>query len=100
MRRLLWVLLTVAAVPLLGAQNPSDTTRGAAAQHLRQEFRRRWNERVRQELSLSDDQAVKLQATEGKYLQQRRDVRAFLDRPVEFWRREGSARLLIGIAEA
>src|SRR5439155_11580973 len=74
MRRLLWVLLTVAAVPLLGAQNPSDTTRGAEAQHLRQEFRRRWNERVRQELSLSDDQAGKLQATEGKYLQQRRDV--------------------------
>ena len=74
MRRLLWVLLTVAAVPLLGAQNPSDTTRGAEAQHLRQEFRRRWNERVRQELGLSDDQAAKLQATEGKYLTQRREV--------------------------
>src|SRR5438876_11820741 len=74
MRRLLWVLLTVAAVPLLGAQDPSGTARGAEGQLLRREFRRRWNERVRQELSLSDDQAVKLQATEGKYLQQRRDV--------------------------
>jgi len=73
MKRLLWVLLTVGAAPLLGAQNPSDTSRGAEAQ-LRQEFRRRWNERVRQELSLSDDQAAKLQATEAKYLQQRRDV--------------------------
>ncbi len=72
MWRLLWVLLTVGAVPLLGAQNPSDTTRGAEAQHLRQEFRRRWNERVRQELALSDDEAAKLQATEGKYLTQRR----------------------------
>jgi Spy/CpxP family protein refolding chaperone len=74
MRRLLWVLLTVGAVPLLGAQNPSDTTHGAEAQQLRQEFRRRWNERVRQELGLSDDQAVKLQATEGKYMTQRRDL--------------------------
>jgi len=74
MKRLLWVLLTVGVVPLLGAQNPSDTSRGAEAQQLRQEFRRRWNERVRQELGLSDDQAAKLQATEGKHLQQRRDV--------------------------
>ena len=76
MRRLLWMLLSVAAAaptPRLDAQNPPDTSRAAEAQ-LRHEFQRRWSERVRQELGLSDDQAGKLQATEGKYLQQRRDV--------------------------
>src|SRR5213596_1630271 len=76
MRRLLSVLLTVAATAparMLAAQNPPDTSRAAEAQ-LQHEFQRRWSERVRQELGLSDDQAVKLQATEGKYLQQRRDV--------------------------
>ena len=68
MKRLLWVALVVAATPTISAQNPSDTSDGAEAQQLRHELRQRWNERVRQDLRLSGDQAAKLQATEDRYL--------------------------------
>ena|SRR5437764_365238 len=74
MKRLLWVALVVAATPTISAQNPSDTSDGAEAQQLRHELRQRWNERVRQDLRLSGDQAAKLQATEDRYLEQRRDI--------------------------
>lgn len=77
MKRLMWVLcliLAAAAAPGLGAQNPPDTSDDAEARELRQELRQRWNERIRQDLRLTDDQAGKLQGTEDRYLQRRREV--------------------------
>jgi hypothetical protein len=57
------------------AQTPPDTGGDAAeVQQLQREIRQRWNARVRQDLGLSDAQATQLQATETKYLRQRRDV--------------------------
>ncbi|OLB18477.1 MAG: hypothetical protein AUH12_02135 [Gemmatimonadetes bacterium 13_2_20CM_69_8] len=71
MKRFLWVLLLVTAAPALPAQNPPDSSDEVEAQQLRQQIRERWSQRVRQDLSLSDEQAAKLQATEQKFMQQR-----------------------------
>ena len=48
---------------------------------------------------LSPDMAAQRSLRLMLRLQQRRDLRALLDRPVEFRRRERPARLLIGVAE-
>ncbi len=74
MKRLLWMLMLVTAVPALRAQNPADSSDDAERQQLQRELRQRWNARVRQDLNLTDDQAVKLQATEDRHLAQRRDL--------------------------
>src|SRR2546422_167545 len=74
MKRFFWVLLLATAAPALPAQNPPDTSDEAEAQQLRQQIRERWSQRVRQDLSLSDEQAAKLQATEQKFMQQRIDL--------------------------
>src|SRR2546425_13194878 len=71
MKRFFWVLLLVTAAPALPAQNPPDSSDEGEAQQLRQQIRERWSQRVRQDLSLSDEQAAKLQATEQKFMQQR-----------------------------
>ena len=71
MKRFLWVLLLGTAAPALPAQNPPDSSDEVEAQQLRQQIRERWSQRVRQDLSLSDEQAAKLQATEQKFMQQR-----------------------------
>src|SRR5213079_1087922 len=68
-----WLVLLAAAVPALAAQQPADTSEDAV-QQLQRQLRQRWNERVRHDLNLSDEQAAKLQGTEGKYQQQRRDI--------------------------
>lgn len=76
MKRLVWVLLCVIAVPGVGAQTPPDTGAGAEkaeVQQLQHRLRQRWSERVRGNLGLTNDQATQLQATEDKYLRQRRD---------------------------
>ncbi len=73
MKRLLWVLMLVLAAPI-AAQNPPDSSDDAEAQQLRQEIRQRWNARVRQDLDLTSDQAAKLQATEGRFLERQRDI--------------------------
>ena len=74
--KLNWLLfiLTLAAAPALAGQNPPDTSDGAEAQQLRQQIRERWNQRVRQDLGLSDEQAAQLQATEQRFLGQRMDI--------------------------
>jgi len=69
-----WLVLLAAAVPALAAQQPADTSEDAEVQQLQRQLRQRWNERVRHDLNLSDEQAAKLQGTEGKYQQQRRDI--------------------------
>src|SRR5213594_4850481 len=69
-----WLVLLAAAVPALAAQQPADTSEDAEVQQLQRQLRQRWNERVRHDLTLSDEQAAKLQGTEGKYQQQRRDI--------------------------
>src|SRR6266571_736486 len=74
MKRLLWVLLVVVVAPGARAQHPADTSDAAEVQQLQRQIRERWNARVRQNLGLSNDQAAQLQATEDKYLQQRRDI--------------------------
>ena len=79
MRRLLWggalVLVSVAPMCRVRAQTPQDTGSDAPeVQQLQHEIRQRWNARVRQNLGLTDQQAAQLQATESKYLAQRRDV--------------------------
>ncbi len=73
MKRTLLVLMLVAA-RAFAAQNPADTGAEAEAQQLRQEIQRRFNERVRTELRLTDDQAAKMQATQERYNSQRLDV--------------------------
>src|SRR6266516_4367271 len=69
-----WLVVLAAAVPVLAAQNPADTSEDAEVQQLQRQLRQRWNERVRHDLNLSDEQAAKLQGTEGKYQHQRRDL--------------------------
>ena len=68
MKRLLWVVL-LAATPVLGAQTPPDT---AGAEGLRQEIERRFAERVKTELGLTDEQAAKLKATHERFSDRRR----------------------------
>jgi hypothetical protein len=76
MKRMLLALLLANAATGLRAQTPllPDTGDAAEVQDLQRQIRQRWNARVRQDLQLSDEQAAKLQGTETKYLQQRRDV--------------------------
>lgn len=76
MKRYLCMLAFATAAPgaaALRAQTP-DTSDQAQVQHLRHEIRQRWNARVRRDLDLSGDQAAKLQATEGRFLERRRDL--------------------------
>lgn len=74
MTRATLLVCLVLAAPRLRAQNPPDTADDAEAQQLRQELRQRWNQRVRQDLDLTDEQAGKLQGTEDRYLQRRREI--------------------------
>jgi Spy/CpxP family protein refolding chaperone len=71
--RIAFLLLLVASHGL-AAQEPIDSGGGAQAAQLRQQIRQRWNEQVRRQLNLTDDQAVRLQATEDRFFQQRREV--------------------------
>lgn len=76
MKRLAWLLLVVLAQGAV-AQEPqesADTEGGAQATWLRQRIRERWNVQVRRQLNLTDDQAAKLQATENRFFQQRREI--------------------------
>ena len=73
MTRITWLLLLVVARAGV-AQEPADTTGGAQAAWLRQQIRHRWHEQVRRQLNLTDDQAARLQATEDRFFQQRREI--------------------------
>lgn len=73
MKRIVWLLLLMVA-PSVTAQQPADTEGGAQAVWLRQRIRERWNEQVRRQLDLTDDQATRLQATEQRFFQQRREI--------------------------
>lgn len=74
MRHVVWTLVLLLGVPGLVAQTPADTGDNAEVQELQQRIRERWNERVRRDLDLSNDQASRLQATEGRFLERRRDL--------------------------
>jgi hypothetical protein len=74
MQRGWWLVVTLLAVSGLRAQAPVDTSDDAEVQQLQQRIRQRWNERVRQDLKLSNDQASHLQATEGRFLERRREL--------------------------
>jgi len=73
MRRIAWLLLLV-MTRAVAAQQPADTEGGAQARQLRQQIRHRWNEQVRRQLDLTDDQAARLQATEERFFRQRREI--------------------------
>ena len=73
MKRILWVVVAALA-PALAAQNPPDTSEQAQAEQLRAEIQRRFNERVRSELKLTDEQTAKLRATQDRFGAQRRDI--------------------------
>ena len=80
MKRLAWMLLLVVTPALVG-QEPGDSgaappATGPEAQRIRQQIRQRWNEHVRTTLDLTDEQATKLQATEGRFDGQRQPIRA------------------------
>lgn len=68
MNRLLLVVALVVA-PAVAAQEPPDSGR---AEELRAEIERRFAERVRGELGLSDDQATRLRATQETFGERRR----------------------------
>ncbi len=74
MNHVRWLLVMVLAASGLRAQTPADTGDDAEVQQLQQRIRQRWNERVRQDLDLSNDQATRLQATEGRFLARRREL--------------------------
>jgi Spy/CpxP family protein refolding chaperone len=74
MKRFIWMVLLATAVPALAAQDRPDTSDGAETRELRQRIRQRWHERVRQDLNLSSDQAAKLEETEGRFMQRRREI--------------------------
>jgi len=67
-KSLLW-LLSLALVSGLGAQTPPDSAR---AEELRLEIERRFGERVRTELALTDEQTTKLKATQERFGERRR----------------------------
>ena len=71
MKRFFWMVLLLTAVPALAAQQRPDT---AETHQLRERIRQRWHERVRQDLNLSNDQAAKLEDTEGRFTQRRREI--------------------------
>ena len=74
MKRILYLCMLV-AVPALAAQQPLPPDSGQArADELRQRVMQRWRMRVREELRLTDDQAGKMQATEDRFFQRRRDI--------------------------
>jgi len=80
MKRLVWLLL-LAVTPALVGQEPGDSgqappANGPEAQQYRKQIIQRWNDHVRQTLNLTDDQAKKLQETEGRFEEQRRPIRA------------------------
>ena len=78
MNRSAWiVLLGIARV--LTAQVPADSGARPDAEQakaLREQVRERWNEHVRSALSLSDEQAAKLQETEQRFDAERQPIRA------------------------
>lgn len=73
MKRIALLLLLLAA-PALAAQQPDDSDRGIPVERLRQQIRQRWHVQVRRQLNLSDDQAAKLQATEDRFFERRRQI--------------------------
>jgi Spy/CpxP family protein refolding chaperone len=73
MKRIALLLLLVVA-PAVAAQESGETGGGAQAERLRQQIRQRWHLQVRRQLDLTDDQAARLQATEDRFFQQRREI--------------------------
>ena len=72
MIRTAWLLLLVAA-PALTAQMPQP--RDTAAMRARREaFQKRMEARLKQDLSLTDDQVTKFRTTRDKFMTQRRDL--------------------------
>ncbi|MGH7567597.1 MAG: hypothetical protein ACREL9_01310 [Gemmatimonadales bacterium] len=76
MKRVLWTLV-LAVVPALAAQEPPDrppvaSPDSAGAERLRAEIERRFAERVRSDLGLSEDQATRLRATQERFGERRR----------------------------
>ena len=69
------LLLLLALAPAAAAQNPEPQGEAPPqVEMLRGQIRERWHARVRQELSLTDEQAAKLQATEDRFFERRRAV--------------------------
>jgi Spy/CpxP family protein refolding chaperone len=67
-------LLSLLLVAQALAAQEGDERGGAQAERLRERIRERWNFQVRRQLDLTDEQATKLQATEEKFFQRRREV--------------------------
>ena len=72
MRRSAVALLLTVLPAALGAQGGADSAADAAA--LRQRINERWHEHIVSQLQLNQDQAVKLQATEDKFDEQKRPI--------------------------
>lgn len=74
MKYLMWLML-LAATPLQ-AQAPGDTgdLPPVQMQRLRQMVIERWRARVRTDLNLTDEQAMKLHATEDRFAARRREI--------------------------
>lgn len=71
MKRALWMLV-LAVVPALSAQEPPAPPPDSGAERLRGEIERRFAERVKADLGLTEDQAAKLRATQGRFGERRR----------------------------
>lgn len=67
-------LLMLLALPVLAAQNASDSGAGGDAAWLRQAVLARWRGQVRNQLQLSDTQAAQLHATEDRFFERRREI--------------------------
>jgi Spy/CpxP family protein refolding chaperone len=70
----MWWLILLALVPSLGAQQPRQRPDSARRAELRAEVERRFAERVKQELQLTDQQAARLRATHERYSERRRPL--------------------------
>ncbi len=73
MKRMAWVLMLAAAVPL-AAQEPTEPQDTAGAAQLRQQIEQRFHQIVRERLVLTDQQDAQLRATQEKFGAQRRDL--------------------------
>jgi hypothetical protein len=74
MKRVLWMVGLVLAPAVAVAQEPADTGQERRVEALRIEIERRFAERVRADLRLTDDQANRLKATQERFGVRRREL--------------------------
>ena len=69
-----WLIAACLMAPAAAAQEPAPVPDSARVEALRREVERRFGERVRMDLALSDQQMEQLRAHQGTFMPQRREL--------------------------